>query len=506
MSEPRISKKIHGILQAPLRFDEDDLVFLGVRVISIITAFFWISLFPPSEELRKTTLITLFVFCFYSFLFYIFFLWKGRSNFHRIYSFLLFPDFLSLTLLIFLTGGASSPFIYGFYLLVTLASFYYGLWPGVLIAFATFLCDFFLVYFSGTVEKVSLHLFRWGFYWVLAFSSGLLSQQIKYEKKLLEKLSTELNQKIETLKLLFEIGKNVASFLDFEDLKILIKETFLKGFGISSFLFLLYEAEPRRKSWEFSLGFEKGEIEKVEKELKRLLTKEEGKKSLLDTFDFDNWTFFQALKKPDAQILLVLKKKEIENFTVEERNSLFLLTTQLTVAIYNSYLFAKTKELSVTDDLTGIYNHRFFKERLYEEIERAKRTGQPLSLILLDLDNFKLFNDNFGHLKGDEALRWIGMTLKGAARKVDIPSRYGGDEFAIICPNTDLEKAIKVAQRLQRELHKVSFENSPGFFFTASVGVATFPTHAQNIGELVNKADEALFKAKKEGKSLVKTA
>lgn len=506
MSEPRLSKKIYGILQNPLRFDEDDLVFLGVRVISIIAAFFWIFLFSPSEKVRKITLITLFVFCFYSFLFYIFFLWKGKLNFHRIYSFLLLPDFLSIAILTFLTGGASSPFIYGFYLLVALASFYYGLWPGVLMAFATSLCDFFFVYFAGTVDKVSLYLFRWGFYWVLAFSSGLLSQQTKYEKKLLEKLSTELNQKIETLKLLFEIGKNVASFLDFEDLKILITETLLKGFGISSFLFLLYETEPRRKSWEFSQGFKKGEKEEVEKELERLSVNEEKGKPLPDALDLDNWTFFQALKKPDAQILLVLKKKEIENFTAEERNSLFLLTTQLAVAIYNSYLYAKTKELSVTDDLTGIYNHRFFKQRLFEEVERAKRTGQPLSLILLDLDNFKLFNDSFGHLKGDEALRWVGMTLKGAARKVDIPSRYGGDEFAIICPNTDLEKAIKVAQRLQKELHKVSFENSPGFFFTASVGVATFPEHAQNVEELVNKADEALFRAKKEGKSLVKTA
>jgi diguanylate cyclase (GGDEF)-like protein len=413
---------------------------------------------------------------------------------------------LSIAILTFLTGGAASPFIYGFYLLVALASFYYGLWPGVLMASATFLSDFFFVYFTGTVDKVSLYLFRWGFYWVLAFSSGLLSQQTKYEKKLLEKLSNQLNQKVETLKLLFEIGKNLASYLDFEDLKILITETLLKGFRFSSFLFLLYETEPKKKSWEFCYEFGREEIEEVENELKRFFSREERRETSTETFELGNWTVFQALKKPDAQIILVLKKREIENLSPEERSSFFLLATQLAVAIYNSYLYAKTKELSVTDDLTGIYNHRYFKRRLYEEIERAKRTGQPLSLILLDLDNFKLFNDNFGHLKGDEALRWVGMTLKSAARKMDIPSRYGGDEFAIICPNTDLDKAIKVAQRLQRELHKVSFENSPGFFFTASVGVATYPEHAQNMEELVNKADEALFKAKKEGKSLVKTA
>ena len=507
MSEPRFRSQVYKIFQKPLRLNEDDLVFLGLRLISIGAAILWFFFAAPSNYARTTALSVLLVFCAYSFLFYVFFLWKRKLDFHRIYSFLLFPDFVSIALLTVFTGGVSSPFIYGFYLLVAITSFYFGLWSGLLMALATFSTDFLFWFFLNGNFDFGSHVFRWGFYWVLALAIGLLSHRVNQEKKLLEKTSTELNKNVETLKLIFEIGKHLASHLELDELNEITSEAIPKAFHLSSFLFVLLEPQTKRKIWEFRQKFELEEEQKCFQLLEKLVSQEDKKREELPSFiEVNGCSAIVALRKPDAVVILSVKKDELNKLSSEDRNLLVLLATQLAAAYYNAFLYAKTKELSVTDDLTGLYNHRYFKNRLAEEIERSNRTGHPLSLILLDLDNFKKFNDTFGHLKGDEALRWVGKTLKKASRKVDIPARYGGDEFAVICPNTDLQKAIKLAQRLQRELHSIAFESAPGFFFTTSVGVATYPDHAKTLEDLVNRADEALFEAKREGKSQVKTA
>ncbi len=158
-----------------------------------------------------------------------------------------------------------------------------------------------------------------------------------------------------------------------------------------------------------------------------------------------------------------------------------------------------------TDSLTGIANHRYFIQALEQEIERTQRSGQPTSLIMLDIDFFKKVNDRWGHETGNQALIHISRLLQQTVRKLDIPCRYGGEEFAVILPDTDLSSCIQVAERIRQVI-----EESPLIVaekplkMTASLGIATYTTNHQTTTEdLVKQADRYLYQAKETGRNRV---
>ncbi len=170
---------------------------------------------------------------------------------------------------------------------------------------------------------------------------------------------------------------------------------------------------------------------------------------------------------------------------------------------------AKLERLSVTDGLTGLYNHLHFEERLREEIYRSQRyNNAPASLIMLDLDHFKRVNDEYGHPFGDQVLRGTADVISAAIRGPDICARYGGEEFAVILPNTRLQGALAVAERFLRRMREKSYPvvgatNDPGgeVRVTASAGVAVYPgTDVDTPESLLKSADDALYRAKREGR------
>ncbi len=164
----------------------------------------------------------------------------------------------------------------------------------------------------------------------------------------------------------------------------------------------------------------------------------------------------------------------------------------------------KLQALSVTDSLTGLKNHGYFFERLSEEIERARRYQRPLSVIIADIDAFKAVNDTYGHLTGDKVLRSLGEVFSRDLREVDVACRIGGEEFGFAFPETDLEGAMAVAERLRVSVEELYIPDAG--LVTLSVGVAVFPTHADNQEELIESADMALYQAKHEGKNCVRAA
>ena len=161
---------------------------------------------------------------------------------------------------------------------------------------------------------------------------------------------------------------------------------------------------------------------------------------------------------------------------------------------------AELASLATLDGLTGLRNRRAFDERLGEEFERASRYHKPLSLLLLDIDFFKQYNDTFGHQAGDEVLRMIGRTLQKATRDTDYPARYGGEEFAVILPETDGDGAMQVAERVCAAVATTSWENRE---ITASLGVCTLRLGMEQAAELVSCADLALYQSKAEGRNRV---
>lgn len=154
------------------------------------------------------------------------------------------------------------------------------------------------------------------------------------------------------------------------------------------------------------------------------------------------------------------------------------------------------RELSILDGLTGVYNHRHFQEVLPREIERAKRYKFSVSILMIDLDDFKKYNDTYGHLAGDKILQAFAEFFVGAIRAVDMAFRYGGEEFMIICPETPKQEGVEVAKRLLN----LTKQKMP---LSISIGLSCFPDDASNKEELIKKADEALYQAKQLGKNRI---
>jgi diguanylate cyclase (GGDEF)-like protein len=166
----------------------------------------------------------------------------------------------------------------------------------------------------------------------------------------------------------------------------------------------------------------------------------------------------------------------------------------------------KLEEVSITDDLTQIYNHRYLISRLQYEFERAKRYGFAISLIMLDIDHFKIYNDNNGHLAGDDALRKVAKLTHEAIRESDIVGRYGGEEFAVILLHADVVQMMEVAERIRRIIEETPFpneESQPMGRITVSMGGSCLCDGMTTVEDLIKSADEALYRAKRSGRNQV---
>src|SRR5262245_17827216 len=173
------------------------------------------------------------------------------------------------------------------------------------------------------------------------------------------------------------------------------------------------------------------------------------------------------------------------------------------VALDNAVLLKRAEALSVTDDLTHLYNSRYLNQVLRRETKRASRSGRPLSLLFIDLDGFKAVNDTYGHLYGSRALVEAAAVIRSSARETDMVARFGGDEFALVLPDTGGEGAFAVGERIRDRIAEYRFLTGDGLdvHLTASVGVATLPDVAASADELVDAADKAMYQVKERGKN-----
>lgn len=235
-------------------------------------------------------------------------------------------------------------------------------------------------------------IFRWSFYWVLAFSGGLLSNKVGWEKRLLEQLAQELDQKVDTLNLIFDITYSISTSLELPKLKALLVDTLSKAFCLEKFALVLVNPEANIVLMDVKA---KVKEETISKALQEFLAKQPSVSKRFLRYASSacstsgKWCFLFTLIKPDMLGVLMIEHQKCQTLSQDELASLHLLAGQLALSLENSHLHEMAKQLSITDDLTELYNHCYFKQRLTEEIERARRTKKPLSLILLDLDNFK---------------------------------------------------------------------------------------------------------------------
>jgi diguanylate cyclase (GGDEF)-like protein len=192
-------------------------------------------------------------------------------------------------------------------------------------------------------------------------------------------------------------------------------------------------------------------------------------------------------------------------FSQRQRELFEYLTNQAAISIENVDLHEQVQRQAVTDELTGLFNHRRFQEVITAEVERTRRFGQELGLVMLDIDDFKRVNDSYGHLQGDLVLKEVARALRDSAREIDEPARYGGEEMAVALPQTGLEGAYEFAERVRQRIERLQIPLLDGggtLRVTASFGAASLPDSAKiDKGALIAAADAALYRAKRSGKN-----
>jgi diguanylate cyclase (GGDEF)-like protein len=192
--------------------------------------------------------------------------------------------------------------------------------------------------------------------------------------------------------------------------------------------------------------------------------------------------------------------------TEDEQNSLGAAAAVLAIGVRNMHLFLDTRELSLRDTLTGCFNRAYGLEALDNELRRARRTGLPLSIMLVDVDEFKTINDTLGHLRGDEVLARMGAQLSAALRSTDLRCRYGGDEFLVILPETPSLGAQQVAEAIRQSVAQTPIGEDDPTTITLSIGVASAVPGELDAKALIARADQALYQSKGAGRDCVRVA
>lgn len=331
----------------------------------------------------------------------------------------------------------------------------------------------------------------------------------------LKSTKADLDYRILQLSTLYEVGKAISSVLDFNMLQRMILEIVVKVMQAEKGSLMLLDDAERI----LSIGVAFGLSDEITKETRVGLGEpvagwviESGLPLFVKDVESDH--AFLAIKKEKImkgtlmcvpmkakdKILGVLNvSRSIPNSFTERDFELFKnLANQGAIAIENARLY----RYAVTDEMTKLYNHRYFQQRLDEELQRADRYDSRISLIILDVDHFKKFNDTYGHPEGDRALKTVSRLIESNVREVDIPARYGGEEFVVICPEKDGEGSVVPANRIRTAIESYDFriagERVP---ITISLGIACYPDNARSKSELIVCADTALYYSKENGRN-----
>lgn len=202
--------------------------------------------------------------------------------------------------------------------------------------------------------------------------------------------------------------------------------------------------------------------------------------------------------------ILVWNALRLERDAGEELDILEILACQAAVAAENFRLYKRLEQLAITDELTQIYNYRFLKSALRKEVKRAQRSERIFTILMVDVDHLKKYNESFGHLSGSNLLRTVASLLYQNCRKgVDVVAKYGGDEFMIILPDTNTPGALAMANRVRVAVEREAFHHVTPGEITITVGVAAYPAHGRTVDELIASADDALYTAKRGGRNRV---
>ncbi len=344
-------------------------------------------------------------------------------------------------------------------------------------------------------------------------------RQVEMLRRDLEETKAHLEAKIQDLHTIYEVSTAIAGTLDSEELFRILPERVMRTLGLNDFCILLYNPDTRMLTCRAGAGqasdlagdfqiapgegvsgrvFETGEpVYFTDVRSSSEFLYYGGRR-----MDVRSFMCVPLLSKGRAIGVLNVHHSSPNAFDGESVATMRVLASYLAVALENAGLFQFVKTLAEKDSLTLLYNHGSFHEKLQIELERAARYGRSLSVIMLDLDGFKEINDAFGHVVGDRVLLMTAGVLCAHLRKSDIAARYGGDEFAVILPETDLAAATTIASRIGAGLSEVRMDTGKGnaITFTASIGYAACLPDSRGRENILNVADRLMYESKRRGR------
>ena len=415
---------------------------------------------------------------------------------------LLLPDLVAVALLTYLGKPSDS-----FYPAVIMMPIFYALvvryreaW---LVGFGAGIAYVVGILFAGapTTAAATLFAFKAAIVPIVAILIADSVDKQRTRERLAEKsaaetehLNAQLRGRVHELQAVSTITELIHSSLEFDRVGAQVLEIVAKAIGVDTCCLFVIDKSKSETLFSASRG------------TTAVISDLVGAAPYADVGE-DHLTCTPIFDVGSNMVLFCAATESLEGLSDEERLVLGAMASELVVAVENSRLYKLTQRLAITDELTGLANYRHLQQRLDEELARAKRYEKQLSLLMLDADQFKEFNDAQGHVAGDVALSELGPIIKRLVREVDVVARYGGEEFSVVLPETDAAGAYIVAEKIREaiELHK--FANADGertCDLTVSIGLATYPTHGADKDAVLREADDALYHAKRGGKNRVR--
>jgi diguanylate cyclase (GGDEF)-like protein len=513
------AKRIWSLLSHPR------WVFWLIRGVIFLSFALWMLLSPETD---RRMWLPLAFFLIYS-LAALGFGFRMKSMGGRFYFITGIMDLISITLAEWISGGRGGGFFYLCFLVAPFGSYAVGLVPGSLLALFSS-----VFYLSVTIGSsvgppgglLSVQILA---LWALTVTVGIVVKEMGSSRSkllrtfdILNQRTSELEKSQAQIETIYETSRTLVERLHLDEVveEILNIVQSVMGYRFFS-IFLLTEQRMLSLLGQIQDGKKVAETEAKPIRVGGVLETVVDKAAAVRVFDLaevpDPGVTVQQMRSFMAVPLISRGKviglmsagsDKIGAFLEQDERIFSILAGSAGLAIENARLHQKTQELTVVDDLTGLYNYRYFIRKLGTELMRASRYRQSLSLIMIDIDWFKRCNDTYGHLFGNLVLRDIARRTRESVREVDVVCRYGGEEFAAILPQTKKEDARMIGERIRQKVESAEFVSETKesrVRITVSLGVASFPENGETSKELIESVDQALYLAKGQGKNLVCT-
>lgn len=329
-------------------------------------------------------------------------------------------------------------------------------------------------------------------------------RQMLKDRAIIKQSNSHLSSSVSHIAELYKVTKDMSAALEFRDVFEILGKKMTELFRFKRCRLILVDEElgPSNIKAVFELKYPRPQASLAEnEEIDSQLLKESLNKQKISYLK--EISIVQVPLMADNKFLGALT---VENLAFDVLDNFSILANQFCLEFRRVRLYQKVQELSITDGLTGLFARRYFLERLKEEIERSVRHNLKLAFLTIDIDHFKRCNDSYGHLTGDAVLKEVARKILDNVREIDLVARLGGEEFAVLLPDTDKAGAGYVAERIRASIDRHSFKAYDQMIkLEVSVGVAAFPEDSTVGRDLIDKSDQALYRAKQEGRNRVCT-